>query len=211
MIHLLSVRAAKTVTLLFCGRWLSCHWPTLSSSREWGSSPLKAVCFTDLQVGISVKIDIKNQWHPCIHITFEYKNIFKQIWLWDIIFESYLCRIHINFNIHICKCVNVVRLDNCWYWWHSFCNRHWEDSSSQSSCQSAGLQLSQGERSRWCQGVLPHCSQSVSQSVSWCVCVCVCLRVCCRWCPAPLWTSTSVRVPGWSERCSTMLGTTSHA
>lgn len=35
--------------------------------------------------------------------------------------------------------------------------------------------------------------------------------VCCRWCPAPLWTSTLVKVPGWSEKCSTMPGTISHA
>ncbi len=49
---------SKTMLLLFCGRWLSCLWPTLSSSREWGSSPLKAACSTDLRVSSSEKMHL---------------------------------------------------------------------------------------------------------------------------------------------------------
>lgn len=50
-----------------------------------------------------------------------------------------------------------------------------------------------------------YCHIAVHSASWWCMCVC------CRWCPAPLWTSTLVKVPGWSERCSTMPGTTSRA
>uniref|UniRef100_A0AAX7UIR1 Proteasomal ATPase second OB domain-containing protein n=1 Tax=Astatotilapia calliptera TaxID=8154 RepID=A0AAX7UIR1_ASTCA len=57
------------------------------------------------------------------------------------------------------------------------------------SCgQSTGLQFPEGESQQLHQSVLPH-SDTVTQLI-------VCLCGCCRWCPAPLWTSTLVRVPG---------------
>lgn len=74
---------SKTMLLLFGGRWLSCLWPTPSSSREWGSSPLKAACSMGLQVSSSVKTllspvlgYVTQQWHPWMRITFvcEYKK-----------------------------------------------------------------------------------------------------------------------------------------
>ena len=62
--------------------------------------------------------------------------------------------------------------------------------------------------SRWVLSPISDCTGTLQCSqlmISVCVCVCH------RWCPALLWTSTLVRVPGWSERCSTTLETTSHA
>lgn len=50
-----SISMINQVFLLFLGRWLSCLWPTLSFSKEWGSSPLKAVCSMGHQVSRSEK------------------------------------------------------------------------------------------------------------------------------------------------------------